>query len=445
MDYPLFLVPHIGGGWLIGGIAIFHVIIAHFAIGGGLLMVATEQVAARRNDAFWLAFVRKHSLFLVLLSAVLGALSGVGIWFTIGLVHPAATASLIRTFVWGWAIEWVFFVVELAAALLYVGTWDRVSRRTHLAIGWIYFVAAYFSLVVINGIVTFMLTPGDWLQTRTFWDGFFNPTYWPSLVLRTGIALMLAGAYGWLVATRLPRNGERNGLVRYLSAWGVAGVAVTGLGFVWWSGNIPADARDLIFPAAGLLRSTYVMGLAALGLLAVLLVTVGFLAPRAFGVTAAILAVLLTGAHFGAYERVREGARKPYVIHGYMYSNGIRVDEVDRLNRDGILSKARWAAVGVAPGPTSLGHQVFRAQCQMCHSLDGYLAIRPLVAGQDAEGLVAFLEALRAGRPGMPPIVGTEEEIKALAEYLVSLLGATSKVAVGPIRTAQGAVLGGAQ
>lgn len=421
MDYPLFLVPHIGGGWLIGAVAIFHVIIAHFAIGGGLLMVATEQLAARRGDALWLAFVRKHALFLVLLSAVLGALSGVGIWFTIGLVHPAATAALIHTFVWGWAIEWVFFVVELAAALLYVGTWDRVSRRTHLAIGWIYFVAAYLSLVIINGIVTFMLTPGRWIETRAFWDGFFNPTYWPSLVLRTGIALMLAGAYGWLVATRLPGNGGRERLIRYLAAWGAAGVAVAWLGFTWWAANIPPEAVQLIFPADGLLRSTYIGGLAALGLLAVLLVAVGFLAPRAFGVTAAILAVLLTGTYFGAYERVREGARKPYVIHGYMYSNGIRVDEVERLNRDGILSKARWAGVGVAPGPTALGQQVFRAQCQMCHSLDGYLAIRPLVAGQDPEGLGLFLEALRAGRPGMPPIVGTAKEIEALAAYLASL------------------------
>jgi len=425
MDYPLFLVPYVGGSWLIGAVAIFHVIIAHFAIGGGLLTVATEQLGARRGNALWLTFARKHAVFLVLLSSVLGALSGVGIWFTVGLVHPAAVASLIHTFVWGWAIEWVFFVVEMAAALLYMGTWDRVSRRTHLAIGWIYFVAAYLSLVVINGIVTFMLTPGRWLETRAFWDGFFNPTYWPSLVLRTGIALMLGGAYGWLVATRLPRDGERAALVRYLALWGVAGVSVAGTGFAWWAGNIPTEARALIFPADGLLRTTHVLGLGALGLLAVLLVVVGFLAPRAFGITAGILAVVLTGTYFGAYERVREGGRKPYIIHGYMYSNGVRVDEVDRLNREGILTKARWAGAGLAAdlaaGPASLGQRVFRAQCQMCHSLDGYLAIRPLVAGQDAEGLTAFLEALRAGRPGMPPIVGTEKEIQGLAAYLASL------------------------
>ena len=103
-----------------------------------------------------------------------------------------------------------------------------------------------------------------------------------------------------------------------------------------------------------------------------------------------------------------------------MYSNGIRVDEVDRLNREGILSKVRWASAGVAFGPTAVGQQVFRAQCQMCHSLDGYLAIRPLVAGQDAEGLTAFLDALRAGRPGMPPVIGTDQEVHALAAYLAS-------------------------
>jgi mono/diheme cytochrome c family protein len=116
---------------------------------------------------------------------------------------------------------------------------------------------------------------------------------------------------------------------------------------------------------------------------------------------------------------VREGARKPFVITGYMYSNGIRVAELDARNAEGLLAKARWA--GLDRRPVSAGEQVFRAQCQMCHSLDGYLAIRPLVAGQDAEGLGGLLEALRGGRPGMPPILGTEAEVTQLATYLADL------------------------
>jgi len=45
---------------------------------------------------------------------VVGAVTGVGIWFTIGLIAPEATSNLIHTFVWVWAIEWVFFLVEAA-------------------------------------------------------------------------------------------------------------------------------------------------------------------------------------------------------------------------------------------------------------------------------------------------------------------------------------------
>lgn len=445
MDYPLFLVPYIGGGWLIGMVAILHVIIAHFAVGGGLLVVATEQGAARRNDPLRLDFARRLSTFLVLLSAVLGAITGVGIWFTIGLVHPAATAALIHTFVWGWAIEWVFFFVEIAAALLYVGTWDRVSRRLHLTIGWIYFGAAYLSLVVINGIVTFMLTPGRWLETRAFWDGLLNPTYWPSLLLRTGICLMLAGVFAWVVAAWTREGEGRRGLVRTLSAWTLAGVVLTALGFLWWQANIPAEAQGLVFPGGALLRATFFLGAGALLLLTLVVAGIGYLLPRGFGVAAALLAVLLAGTTFGAYERVREGARKPYVIHGYMYSNGVRVDEVERLNREGFLTKARWATLGVAPGPLATGEAVYRAQCQMCHSLTGTLAITRYVAGQDAEGLAAFLDFLRGGRQGMPPVVGTEAEVTALAAYLASLAGAPPRVAAGPVRPAQGAGLGGAQ
>ena len=56
--------------------------------------------------------------------------------------------------------------------LLRLGTLDA---RTHEIVGWIYFIAAFMSLVVINGIITFMLTPGGWLENQEFWTGFFNP------------------------------------------------------------------------------------------------------------------------------------------------------------------------------------------------------------------------------------------------------------------------------
>jgi hypothetical protein len=231
LNYPVWQTdfPH---SLIIAFVAVLHVFVSHFAIGGGAFLVLTERRAYRTDDDALLGFVKRHSKFFVLLTLVFGAVSGVGIWFSIGLVSPEATSSLIHTFVWGWAIEWVFFFVEIAAALVYVYNWERLDRATHMAVGWIYFIAAWMSLVVINGIITYMLTPGRWLETKSFWDGFLNPTYFPSVFIRTAICLGLAGLYGLITALR-HKSPLREKIVRWSGQWILTGYVLAPL-FGWW-------------------------------------------------------------------------------------------------------------------------------------------------------------------------------------------------------------------
>ena len=90
--------------------------------------------------------------------------------------------------------------------------WDRLSARTHEIVGWIYFWAAWLSLVIINGILAYMLTPGAWIETRRFWDGFLNPTYFSSVVARTLVAVGLAGLYAlWTVSVSSDENLKEKG------------------------------------------------------------------------------------------------------------------------------------------------------------------------------------------------------------------------------------------
>ena len=224
MNYPVWELE-LGGGLLIALVAVTHVFVSHFAVGGGLFLVVSERRAARRGDVAMLAWLRRHTKFFALVTLVFGAITGVGIWFTIGLVHPVATSALIHTFVWGWAIEWVFFFVEIAAALLYLASWDRVDRGTHLAIGWIYFASAFGSVFVVNGILSFMLTPGAWLETRAFADGFFNPTFWPSLLVRALGAMAFAGTYVFVTAWKEAPE-LRTRLARWAAAWVVPATAL---------------------------------------------------------------------------------------------------------------------------------------------------------------------------------------------------------------------------
>ena len=449
MDYPIWDIA-MGGGVLMGLVAITHVIVSHFAIGGGLVIVVTETLAVRRGDTELRDLAKRSSLVLILISTVFGAISGVGIWVVAGLISPTAISALIRNYVWGWAIEWVFFIVEIVAALVYYATWQRIAKRTHVLVGWIYFVAAYLSLVVINGIITFMLTPGRWLATGGFWDGFFNPTYFPSLVLRTGIAVLMAVAI-MLWPARRASQGDQPRLFRYLGIWAVGAGLVSYLGYRWWEAALPDTTRALFLgdvPALVTLADTrhFLMG----SLAAMLILSVVFLIARPkWGRALPILLISLTGfAFFGGYERLREGTRKPFLIHDFMFSNGIRIDEIETLNETGILSKARWAAKEITGEEASLGRQVFRSQCASCHTLDGYLAIRDYLPedpdmiygvlfaladqGQAfatlAEGEVVDMSEL--DYPFMPPFVGTEEEMEALVDYLAELAIAAPKVAV---------------
>ena len=241
MNYPVWDI-FMGGGLLIAIIAILHVYVSHFAVGGGLFLVLTELKAYRENDQQLRDYVKRHSKIFILLTLVFGAVTGVGIWFTIGLIQPEATSALIHSYVWGWATEWVFFFVEITAAFLYYYTWEKFDRKTHLTMGWIYFAAAWLSMVVITGILSFMLTPGKWLETHNFWHGFFNPTYLPTLIIRTCVAITLAGLYA-LLTSSIQKNQElKFKLYRYSSKWIIIGFLFMALGGLWFISQIPKSA-----------------------------------------------------------------------------------------------------------------------------------------------------------------------------------------------------------
>lgn len=488
MNYPIWQVP--ASGLLIAVVAILHVFVSHFAVGGGLFLALTEGKARRENDAGLLDYVRRHSRFFILLSLVFGAISGVGIWFTIALVHPAATASLINAFVWGWAIEWTFFVTEVAAAIVYLYGWDRLTAKQHVTVAWIYFVAAYMSLVVINGILAFMLTPGRWLETRAFWDGFFNPTYWPALAIRTLAAIGLAGVYAlftssWITSDALQKKVKRYAVIGWVLpmavlmpfalAWFFAAAERAGVPVAKTLGAASVSLRDLLSSLGGAKPSGQPMAQRALttamiALAAAIVLSLVSLATRNKGAVRVLTALTLVAGLFsvGGAEWVREDLRKPFVIGSHMFVNGLRLPppqgspaaaslarddfDVDAVTGTGLLATARWTQPleqqPSAPPPVAYeieaGRRVFNVLCSQCHTINGYLAIRPLVRGKSSVALERTLDSLAVPRdargnpatwstPGvtvatwrerrMPPFAGTAFEKHALAVYLASLGG----------------------
>jgi len=467
MNYPFWDIPYLGSGWMIGIIAIFHVMISQFAVGGGLYLPMAERKAQRMKDpelrAAWMAQLVSHSKFFLILTGVFGTVSGVGIWFAIGLTHPEATSTLIHNFVFGWAIEWVFFLVELATAAVYYYTWDRIDEKLHLTVGWVYAGASAATLIIINGILTFMLTPGDtWLavagtghEASKFWYAFFNPTYWPSLLLRTCVCCALAGVWALITSSRIDGDRQpalKRSLVKWSVKWLLPSFVATPFLMIWYLFMVPESQRALLTLGidtigSGTFSTVTRMALVIIVTSATIVGVAYYMAYRnatEFNLSHALSVLLLALIATGSGEYAREMLRKPYVIGHWMFSNGVRVNDVGRINSQGYLANSAWTWRGDGSGSISSysrGEAIFRGECGSCHTMNGYRPLKQLLDGRDRTGINNFIVMLHENKADspyrrfMPPMVGNKQDIDDLTGFLNAHVNPPAPIR--PMQTAQ--------
>jgi mono/diheme cytochrome c family protein len=439
MNYPFWEVPFLGSSSVIAIIAVFHVMISQFAVGGGLWLPMAERKALREGRKDWLEQLKKHSRFFLLITGVFGTVSGVGIWFAIGLTQPEATSTLIHNFVFGWALEWVFFLIELTTIGVYYYTWDRIPEKLHLTVGWVYAASSVCTLVIINGILTFMLTPGEtWLavagtghEASKFWNAFFNPTFWPSLMMRTLVCVTLAGVWALITGSRIKDAGLKAGYLRWTTGWLVPSFLLMPVSLAWYLHMVPESQRALLSLGISTIGPGTFSQVTRLVLImvitsATMVIITYYLAyknPEDFTVAHACAVLLLALMATGSGEQAREMLRKPYVIGRHMYSNGTRVSEVADRNLNGYLGHTLWLNQNTSEH-WAQGEAMYRGQCGACHTLTGYRSLNRLLAGRDRESIGNLLTMLHeykqdtSYRKFMPPLTGTPKEMDALGDYL---------------------------
>lgn len=438
MEYPVWQLAAFGGGFWIIVIAVLHVFVAHFAVGGGLFLVMTEYRARKLGSQPMLDYLHRHTRFFLLLTMVFGALSGVGIWLTISVLAPQTTLLLVRTFAWGWATEWAFFAGEIAVLLVYYYGFDRLDPKTHMRVGFFYFLFAFLSLFTVNGIIDFMLTPGQWPVTRDFWDGFFNPTFWPALVLRLALGLLLAGLFGFATALGIPDVDTRENVLRASMRWVVASAPVLLMTGWWYVGVLPPAVRDFV-----LRRSSEIAASRMAYPLLLVAVAVGSLAlvsqlPLKMRRALAVLLLLLGLGIVGVFETVREAARKPWLVYGQIWSTDIRPSQAAPYDAP-FLPRAKFAKVKLVTPQNGkqAGRELYAMQCLGCHSVGGpFKDIRDYTAHVGAAGIEAFLTGQGKLFTQMPPFLGSPEERAALAAYLAEDVNGRKPVPAKPANVA---------
>ena len=187
-----------------------------------------------------------------------------------------------------------------------------------------------------------MLTPGDWLATKSYWDGFLNPTFLPGLVFRAAISASIAGVFGLMTAQGVEDEKDRTSLARFCALWAVLPLPVV-VASGWWQIASLSPAQQLLAlgrspeVAAGM-RVFWWAAPAVLAGGALLCVKLPRGAARIFAAATLAASFLF----LGSFEYMREAARRPYLVTGLIYSNGILVEGAEKLNETGILATARW-------------------------------------------------------------------------------------------------------
>jgi cytochrome d ubiquinol oxidase subunit I len=424
VDYPYFPLHDFGPvmkGMVIGGVAIVHVFLAQFAIGAGIVLSYFQLRAMSGRNPLARQFVDGYFRWLALISFVLGALTGVSLWFTTIQVSPRTIGLMVDEFHWLWATEWTFFCLEVASGYAFYRYGTQLNDRARLALLVIYSIAAWMSLFWINGILSWQLTPGGWLDDHNVWRGFFNPTFWPSLVFRTVTSLAEAGLFACIVINFVVHwDREQKARMLHEAFRFLAPMALMPVLGVWYLSSVPADSRSWVLGGSVAMTMFLTLGIGASLLIGVYSIFM-LLHRRMFmnGATAALLLCLAFGATAGG-EFVREGIRKPFTVRNTLYANSITRDEVERMRSEGCVTHDPYPiahAEGYPNDQLRLGARVMRMQCSVCHTTDGANGLVHLTHTWTIEQLRMNVAQLQHTKPFMPPFAGTPKELEALVQY----------------------------
>lgn len=441
--YPTWYEPGIGSGWVVGIMSTVHVLFSHTSVGAALFFMALATIAYRQNRPELLEFIKKYGLFLLVFSYILGSITGPGIWYSTTVASPRGISALIHSFVWKWATEWVFFVIEVVGVYMVTYLVGKVDQKTHLRLTIILGLASYTTMMIILGILSFMMWPGkeEWFTEGGYLLGFYGDNTFAQLAMRTAFMFAITAVVGSIVTAGFKDQAFRAQMNRWLAGMGIVATIIGASLFNWYLNTLPEYAHLVMENRLPDWFATSLYSILA-GMLAYFVFMI--ITPRMITTAVASLAVVAMLV-FGLWpeEVARESIRKPYVAGQYVYSNQVIARDVPGMGIKSELPKLEehgWLKAhafipselrAVTPqNAARVGEALAVTMCSNCHSLSetGIRPIRNYLGGNtDVEKIKTYLLAgIATGNTMyMPKIPMKDQEAEALAVYLASLTDKT--------------------
>lgn len=435
--YPTWYEPMVGSGWVVALIATFHVLASHTSVGAALLFAYLSHKAYREDREDLLDFIKKYGLFLMVFTYVAGSITGPGIWYSTTVASPNGIGALIHSFVWKWATEWVFFVIEVVGVYMIVYLVGRVDKQTHMKISVIFGIASLATMVIIVGILSFMMLPGKevWFEEGGYLNGFYGTNTFIQTGMRMAFMFTMTAVVGGIVVSSIKDAAFKKEMARKLGWLGIISTLTGAAMFQWYLTSVPSQA---LLVMENRLPDYFVPSIMAVlaGTLAYFIITM--LRPQVLvqGFAGAMTVIILV-AGLWPEETARESMRKPYVAGQYVYSNQVIARDVPGMDiksqlpiieKVGILKAHPFTPDHLKEvndgNMIQSGEFIAMTYCSNCHS-PSETGIRPLhryfpdnitqermekyVKGVLTTGNIAYM-------PKMPML---DSEVKALSAYLL--------------------------
>ncbi|NOZ55807.1 MAG: hypothetical protein GXO73_03325, partial [Calditrichaeota bacterium] len=391
---------------LIGLVALIHITLVSVALAGPLVAVVFEFLGVKKSDERYDRLA--HGLIpLVIEATVIGGIFGSAMVVLFLGLYPVLIAAIFNVFFWFLVLQLLAgYLINLLFMALYYLRWDAMANRkgAHMLLGLVAGLAPLLVAIVFTAGVTFMATPGKWVETGNVWHGVFNPTFWPALLHRLLAAVAIVGALivvkaVWKakkVGTGDPQRVFEAAKGARLAAWASILQVVPG---VWYVLALPETGRAILFGEALI---PWILGLLA-GVVAVILFLIygradssGLaLGPLWIGVVLVVAAIWFMGW-------TRSMTRGKDLIAGVM-------DAQENL----VITPPAFKI------PVS-GEAIFSQKCGSCHPGLAGDAFSKAAKFKTDEELAAFLTDPMAAGVSMPPVRLSDEEMQALIRYLRS-------------------------
>ena len=203
-------LPYMSNRTAIWIISELHLLFAAFILGAPMFVVACEYIGMRTKDPRFERLAKEITKVTLLCYAFTVLFGGMFAMFLFGLYPELSGYLFSRFFPVTGAIYSILWVCESTLMYLYWYTWDSVGarhKRLHLCMGIGVNILGLLTLLAINSMASFMLTPPKPVIGATLWEIVNNPTWIPLVIHRIignacfgGFIAAMIAAYMFIMA-----------------------------------------------------------------------------------------------------------------------------------------------------------------------------------------------------------------------------------------------------